>query len=154
MGIFLFRLVILISHSIWPISFTWCFLAKRGWQNCAKTSHLGVLLHFSNNSNNLPLLYYHWCLGLHWDYAVRFSCHPFFVYIVCVCVFVCWSIFFTGEGKQFQSIVYRFRYGLFIQRFTLYFSPEIMGIRAWLGSQSQVWYVTPERSKLGITMSM
>lgn len=61
-----------------------------------KKLHLGVLLHFYNNSNNLPFLYYHWCLeGLQRDHAVEFSFNPFSVYIVyigivsvCMCVLI------------------------------------------------------------------
>lgn len=66
-------------------------------EKTAKTSHLGVFLHFYNNSNNLPLLYYHWCLeGLHRDYSVGFSLNSFFLYIVYIYV---WG---GGVNQPFQ----------------------------------------------------
>lgn len=93
------------------------------------------------------------------------------IYRYCECVYVCvnqpfswvkWNRLFQSTVYRFRyryyihSTLYRFRYRLYVQIFTLYFSPKVKGIqiRVWLGSQSQVWHVTQERSKLETTVNM
>lgn len=110
MGILFFFVYICNTHKPQHLAnliyfiYRYIFKQKR-MEKTAKTSHLGVFLHFYNNSNNLPLLYYHWCLeGLHRDYSVGFSLNSFFLYIVYI--YVCGGgliNLFSGEEKQAVS---------------------------------------------------